>query len=93
MGLFSEVYCADCGKKTNPIARTSLNDGTCLCLRCTMRVPPVMQGSLTTLYSLTEYREFKDYMRTTNRELRKKFRETISYRTLHLDEVMLYHFS
>ena len=85
MGLFKEIYCAECGKKTSMLFRTHLCDGNYLCDDCTACVPSYMKESFRKLYELEGYRAFKEYIKISNEQLRPNFNETHSFYNLHLD--------
>lgn len=42
MKLFKEVYCTECGEKTNMLTRMKLTDGSCLCSKCKDKLPLFM---------------------------------------------------
>ncbi len=78
-------FCAECGKKTNILTRTELSDENYLCSDCSDYVPYYMLNSVSGNYTLSDFREFKNYMNTTNKDLKARFRETKSFYNLHLD--------
>ena len=51
MGLFKEIYCADCGAKTNVLTRTKLRDKKYLCSKCSMKIPYYMISTFTASYT------------------------------------------
>lgn len=87
MGLFKEIYCAECGEKTKLLARTSLADGNYLCSKCMSIVPSYMKKTVTDRYTLEAYKDFKEYVEETNKESKDTFRETHSFYDLHIDTV------
>ncbi len=84
MGFFKEIYCADCGKKTNILTRTKLADEQYLCYECTADIPSYIQKCLPS-YSLEQYRELKKYIEYSNNELSKLFNENHDFYSLHID--------
>lgn len=85
MGLFKEIYCAECSKKTNILTRTKLCDGNYLCSDCTLIIPSYMKKSAYKKYALDDYRNFKEYITYSNKHLRPVFHETHSFYKLHID--------
>lgn len=85
MGLFKEVYCDECGKKTKLLSRTKLQDGHCLCGNCGNKIPVIAYASLLRSYTLEMYRAFLDYIEYSNQYLRPHFTETHHYYTIHVD--------
>ena len=87
MGLFQNIYCAECRKKNSLLARTNLKDGHHLCSNCTSFIPPFMQESFTSRYATIEdFRMLKNYAEYSDSTLRPKFRETHKYYSLHIDD-------
>ena len=82
MAIFKEIYCAECGQKTNLILRTQLKDGHYLCRKCATQIPKEIEDLYN--YTLDEYRELKLYM-AESQQLEKDFRETHRFQSLHLD--------
>lgn len=85
MGLFKDVYCAECGKKTGLLSRTKLVDGNYLCSECTKRIPVYMQDSFGQYYTLPDYRQFKDYIEYSDEALRPLFHQTHQFYDIHID--------
>lgn len=85
MGLFKDIYCADCGKKTNLILRTRLTDGNYLCSTCTARIPKFMLESFYEHYDLENYYSLKQYINYSDTSLRPMFKETNKFHDIHLD--------
>ncbi len=85
MGLFKDIYCAECGKKTKILTRISLSDGNYLCSECSKGIPSYMLDTVLKVYTLDDFRGLKNYLNTTNKEYAQKFRETRSFYTLHVD--------
>lgn len=85
MGIFKEINCASCGKKTNILTRTKLHDGHYLCGECLSKIPSHMKDSVKKHYDLENYRGFLDYKDYSDRELRPQFHETQSYYSVHID--------
>ncbi|MDD6203842.1 MAG: hypothetical protein PUC05_02455 [Firmicutes bacterium] len=84
MGLPEEIYCAECGKKTDAHTRTKLNDGNHLCPACSQTVPEWLTESAGKI-SLEQFHKLRDYFYYSQNELSKLFKETHSYQKLHLD--------
>lgn len=82
MAIFKEIYCAECGQKTNPIFRTQLKDGHYICHKCATQIPKEINDLYH--YTLDEYKELKLYM-LENEQLARVFRETHRFLSLHLD--------
>ena len=87
MGLFKEIYCADCGAKTNVLTRTKLRDKKYLCSKCSMKIPYYMISTFTASYTFDLYNHFKEYIDYSNKYLRPMFMETNSFYELHLDTI------
>lgn len=85
MGIFKEINCACCGKKTGLLTRMKLHDGNYLCGDCVSKIPSFMRDSMKEHYDLVDYRAFLDYKAHSDRELRPRFHETHSYYTIHID--------
>ena len=85
MGLFKEIYCAKCRKKTNLLFRTKLTDGNYLCYDCTSMISDYMMDSVRNCYSLDEYQNLVEYIDYSNIALRPIFQETHAYYNIHID--------
>lgn len=85
MGLFKEIHCAKCGKKTNMLFRTKLTDGNYLCSDCTSMIPDYMMDSVRNCYSLEGYQNLIEYIDYSNKALRPLFQETHAYYNIHID--------
>ena len=87
MGLFREIHCAKCGKKTNLLFRTKLADGNYLCSDCTSMIPDYMMHSVRTsdCYTLDGYKNLVEYIDFSNLVLRSLFQETHAYYNIHID--------
>ncbi|MBP3569624.1 MAG: hypothetical protein J6K04_10715 [Lachnospiraceae bacterium] len=85
MGLFKDVFCAECGDKTKMLSRTGLSDGNYLCSKCMSIVPMYMQKSFIEVYELEDYKDFKKYVEFSNETLRPMFHETHCYENIHID--------
>lgn len=85
MGLFKEVYCAECGKKAGLLFRVKLQDGNYLCGDCAAKIPSCAQSSLAKVYTLEMYHRFLDYIKYSEEYLRPQFTETHHYYTIHVD--------
>lgn len=46
MSLLKEIYCADCGAKTNLFFRTKLSDKNYICSKCMKIVPSYMKKTV-----------------------------------------------
>lgn len=84
MGLFKEIYCAECGRKTGILTRTKLGDGHYVCNKCTSAIPAYVFSAMSQ-YTLNDYRQLISYIEESNRVLKKVFRETHSFNRLVLD--------
>lgn len=85
MSLFKEIYCAECGAKTNLLTRTKLSDNKYLCSKCTTNIPSFIKTCMDGIYSLEDYHHLMDYLKESNEVLKQKFKETGTYQSLHLD--------
>ena len=85
MGIFKEINCAFCGKKTGLLTRMKLQDGNYLCGDCVSKIPSYMKDSVKKYYDMEDYRAFLNYKDYSDRELRPRFHETHSYYTIHID--------
>lgn len=82
MGLFKEIMCVHCGKKTNMLTRAKLKDGSYLCSKCASAIPSAVsicegdyQAYLSTL----------GYIEESKNQLAKEFRETHRFQSIHID--------
>ena len=87
MGLFKEIYCAECGKKTKLLFRTKLTDENYLCSECMSSIPSYMRESFALTYSLDDYRALISHIEESNREFRPIFQETHNYYSIHIDAI------
>lgn len=85
MGLFKDIFCAKCGKKTRLLTRTRLADDNYLCSECTSMIPSYMVDSVCKLYSYEVYNNLIEYIDYSNIALRPIFQETHTYYNLHID--------
>ena len=88
MGLFKDIFCAECGKKTGLLSRTKLADGNCrnyLCSDCMKRIPAYMLDSFGKYYTLADYRQLKDYIEYSDEVLRPLFHATHEFYDIHID--------
>lgn len=85
MGLFKEIYCAKCGRKTNLLFRTKLIDGNYLCSECTSMIPDYMMDSVRKCYSLEGYNNLVEYIEYSKEALCPIFQETHAYYNIHID--------
>ena len=85
MGLFKDIYCSNCGEKTNLLTRLKLKDGQYLCSKCSSTIPSVMKETVKTDYGIKEYQDLLKYIEYSNKALRPVFRETHSYYNIHID--------
>lgn len=92
MGLFNEIKCAHCGKKTGMMTRAKLNDGQYVCSKCMAGMPAIISVRLNE-YDYEGFLKLKEYIEHSNNELSKIFRETHSYYSIHIDtEHRLFYF-
>ena len=87
MGLFKEIHCAECDKKTNFLLRTKLTDGNYLCSDCTSKIPSHMMESFSLYYTLEDYHSLNSYIAESNKNLRPIFQETHHYYSIHIDTI------
>lgn len=85
MGLFKDIYCTKCGKKTKMLTRMKLDDGSYLCWECQNKVPSFMWKTMADRYSFEDYEALLDYIDYSQRELKPIFRETHYYYSIHMD--------
>ncbi len=85
MGLFKDIYCAKCGKKTCLPTRTRLADDNYLCSDCTLLIPDYMLDSVRKSYSFQSYKNLKEYVDFSHKALRPIFQETHAYYNIHID--------
>ena len=85
MGLFKDVFCTECGEKTKMLTRTHLCDDSYLCSKCAAIVPSYMKKTFEGKYTIEEYREFKEYAKSSEEEYGKIFHETHSFHDIHID--------
>lgn len=85
MGIFKEIYCAICGKKTSLLTRLKLTDGNYVCSECQTKLPSYMYDSVSNHYTLEDYKSFLEYSHYSSTVLRPMFHETQHYHTLHID--------
>ncbi len=82
MGLFKEIHCAHCGKKTNLVMRKRLKDDQYVCSSCTAGIPSYINLDD---YDYPAFQELKAYLAESENELKKMFRENHEYSQIHLD--------
>lgn len=85
MGLFKDIYCAKCGKKTRLLTRTRLADDNYLCSDCTSMIPDYMLDSVRKSYSYQSYNSLLEYIDFSHKVLRPIFQTTHSYYNIHID--------
>ena len=85
MGIFTDIYCAECEEKTKMFLRTKLLDGTYVCSKCTKFVPPYMRESFYSSYDLDDFRALRRYAEFSDMVLRPMFHETHKYYSIHVD--------
>ncbi len=85
MGLFKDVFCTECGEKTKMLTRTHLRDDSYLCSKCAAIVPSYMKKTFEGKYTIEEYREFKEYAKSSEEEYGEIFHETHSFHGIHID--------
>ena len=85
MGLFKEIYCAECGLKTNVFTRTKLADGNYICSKCTKEIPSYILECVDGIYTLEDFRNLKRHIQKSKEEYEPIFQETHSYKDIHLD--------
>lgn len=84
MGLFKDVYCAECGEKTKMLTRTCLCDDNYLCSKCASIVPDYIHSTFESKYTLEDYKELKKEL-DESEEYGKVFHQTHSFYNLHMD--------
>ena len=84
MGLFNEIKCVNCGKKTGMMTRTKLSDGQYICSKCTSGLPVSISSRLNE-YDYDGFKRLQEYMEYSNNELSKIFRENHSFYSIHID--------
>lgn len=84
MALFKEVKCTCCGKKTNVLTRTRLEDGQYLCSKCLEMIPYELSRELEGR-SYADFETLKEYMEVNNPDWDKMFRETHKFHGIHID--------
>ena len=84
MGLFQEINCVHCGKKTSLLTRKKLRDGQYVCSKCLAGMPSCIKEYLGD-GDYNNFKNVKEYMQYSNDELSRVFRETHSYYSLHID--------
>lgn len=85
MGLLKDVYCDECGKKTNLLTRVKLRDGKYLCSSCAGAIPNYAFKSLLEEYTFDMYHDFLEHIQHSNQHLRRIFTETDHYYSIHVD--------
>lgn len=84
MGLFKEINCVHCGKKTSMLTRAKLADGQYVCGKCTSKIPSEIMSNLGE-YTYEDYKELLRYMEESETSLSKAFKETHSFYSIHID--------
>ena len=84
MALFKEVLCVHCGKKTNMLTRTKLDDGQYICGKCVENIPSELSRELTGR-SYEDFLYLRGYMDQVNPMLKNMFRETHKFHGIHID--------
>lgn len=85
MGIYTDIYCASCKKKTGILSRIKLIDGTYICKTCTKSVPPYMKRCFLSDYDFEDFQALQRYFNYSNMTLRPLFRETHKYYSIHID--------
>ena len=86
MGLFKEVYCSECGTKTNMLTRMKLADGSCLCSKCKEKLPSFIREYAKEHYSFGKYKETVQCIEDSIQQYKDVFEVTASYSDITLDE-------
>lgn len=84
MAFFKEVYCEKCGKKTRVMSRIKLKDNKYICSDCFEGIPDYLLKNFND-YTYDDYKRILEYLEYSNRELKDKFNEDLSYKTMHVD--------
>jgi len=82
MGLFKEIMCTHCGKKTNPLTRFKLKDGACLCSKCVAALPSAFSRGEG---DYQDYLMSLAYLEESKNQLAKVFQETHRFHSIHID--------
>lgn len=82
MGLFKEIMCTHCGKKTNMLTRAKLRDGSYLCSKCAAAAPT---SSSLCEGDYQDYLKVLEYMEESKNKLAKEFHETHRFQSIHID--------
>lgn len=85
MGVFTDIYCAECEQKTKLFLRTKLNDGKYVCSKCTKFVPAYMMESFCSHYDMEDFQALQRYANYSDSLLRPVFHETHKYYSIHID--------
>lgn len=85
MGLFREVFCEECGAKASMLTRKQVLTGEYICSKCLKPYPAMIKDSLL-FYTYEDYKDLKEYKNYSDTVLNRVFRETHSYKNLHLDQ-------
>ena len=86
MALFKEATCSHCGGKTNIITRYRIDDNQYVCSKCVSEIPAIMLSNAKEL-TYNQFELLYDRMNTENAELAQVFKETHSYKGIHLDTI------
>lgn len=82
MKIFKDIYCAECGIKTNILTRKKLTDGKYICGTCLKKLPYFLRDYD---YDFNTYEDFLNYIKEQQEIYRSLFRETHNYISIHLD--------
>lgn len=84
MGLFKEINCVHCGKKTGVLTRRKLEDGNYVCSKCMSMIPNYIATCLGE-YNYEQYQDLRSYLEESENTLSKLFRENHSFYAIHID--------
>ncbi len=84
MGFLNRVKCTHCGRKTAPMARRSLGDGSSICNHCQVRIPEEALKMLPD-YDYASFAQLREFADKVEPVLAKCFHQTHSFFGIHLD--------
>lgn len=87
MALFKEITCVHCGKKAGMMSRTKLMYDDYVCGKCTSGIPAEVVSRLHECADEEAFAEIRNFFDVENEQRKQLFKETIKFKSLHLDEV------
>lgn len=85
MGIFKDVYCAECGTKTSMLSRTKLVDDSYICSKCKNELPNFMRNYVDEHYTIADYRKAKQWKQDAITQYSEIYVQTEAYGDVGVD--------